>query len=40
MAFLVNSSLLPIWNGSLTGAYFAFSIGLSLISSFTFFIKK
>ncbi len=40
IACIANSCLLPIWNGSLTGAYFVLSIGLSLISSFTILIKK
>lgn len=40
IACLVNSLLLPMWNGSLTGAYFMLSIGLSLISSLTVLIKK
>ena len=40
IACLANSCLLPIWNGSLTGAYFLLSIGLSIVSSFTLLIKK
>lgn len=40
IACIANSCLLPMWNGSLTGAYFILSIGLSLISSFTILIKK
>lgn len=40
IACLANTLLLPIWNGSLTGAYFILSLGLSLISSFTILIKK
>ena len=40
IACLANSCLLPIWNGSLTGAYFLLSLGLSIVSSFTFLIKK
>ena len=40
IACLVNSCLLPIWNGSVTGAYFLLSLGLSIISSFTLLIKK
>ena len=40
IACLANSLLLPIWNGSLTGAYFMLSLGLSLISSFAILIKK
>lgn len=39
-ACFANSCLIPIWNGSLTGAYFILSLGLSLISSFTLLIKK
>lgn len=37
---LANSLMLPIWNGSLTGAYFLLSLGLSIVSSFTLLIKK
>ena len=40
IACLANSLLLPMWNYSLTGAYFLLSLGLSLISSFTLLIKK
>ena len=40
IACFANSCLLPIWNGSLTGAYFLLSLGLSIISSFTLLIKK
>ena len=40
IACFANSCLLPIWNGSLTGAYFLLSIGLSIVSSFTLLIKK
>jgi len=40
IACIANSCLLPIWNGSLTGAYFLLSLGLSIVSSFTLLIKK
>ena len=40
IACLANSLMLPIWNGSLTGAYFLLSLGLSIVSSFTLLIKK
>ena len=40
IACLANSCLLPMWNGSLTGAYFLLSLGLSIVSSFTLLIKK
>lgn len=42
LLFLINTSLLPIWEGSLTGPYFFLSIGLSIITSSTFLmnIKK
>ena len=40
IACFANSLLLPIWNHSLTGAYFTLSIGLSFISSLTLLIKK
>lgn len=39
-ACYVNSCMLPIWNGSLTRAYFLLSLGLSIVSSFTLLIKK
>lgn len=39
-ASYVNSCMLPIWNGSLTRAYFLLSLGLSIVSSFTLLIKK
>lgn len=40
IACFANSLMLPMWNHSLTGAYFLLSIGLSIISSFTILIKK
>lgn len=40
IACLANSCLLPMWNGSLTGAYFLLSLGLSIVSSLTLLIKK
>lgn len=40
IACIANSCLLPMWNGSLTGAYFLLSLGLSIVSSFTLLIKK
>lgn len=40
IACFANSLMLPMWNHSLTGAYFTLSIGLSFISSLTLLIKK
>lgn len=40
IAYLANSMMLPMWNQSLTGAYFALSIGLAFVSSLTLLIKK
>ena len=40
IACFANSLMLPIWNHSLTGAYFILSLGLSIVSSFTLLIKK
>lgn len=40
IACIANSCMLPIWNGSVTGAFLILSIGLSLISSFAISIKK
>ena len=40
IACFANSLMLPMWNHSLTGAYFTLSIGLSFVSSFTLLIKK
>lgn len=39
-ACFANSLMLPMWNGSVTGAYFTLSIGLSFISSLTLLVKR
>jgi len=40
IACFANSLMLPMWNGSVTGAFFSLSIGLSVASSLTLFIKR
>lgn len=40
IACFANSLMLPMWNGSVTGAFFSLSIGLSVFSSLTLFIKR
>lgn len=39
-ACFANSLMLPMWNGSVTGAFFTLSIGLSFVSSLTLLIKR
>ena len=40
IACVINSFSLPMWNGSITMAYFILSMGLALISAVTLLIKK
>lgn len=39
-AFIINTTLLPIWNDSITGPYLTLSLFLSILTSFTFLINK